>query len=72
MIKNFGKSKTWQSAFRFTPEGKLIEGDELSSLLEKEADEISKTLKKKLQHTKQTGKPATVAGEEIRILAELM
>jgi len=72
VLKNFGKSNIWSRAFRYTPEGKLIGGDELGEILEKEYDEIAKELRRKLEQTKRTGKPARITEEEIPMIAELM
>jgi hypothetical protein len=72
VIKNFGISNTFQRAFRFTPEGKLIEGDELGEILAKESDELAKELRRKLEQTKRTGKPARITREEIPIIPALM
>lgn len=49
IVKNFGISKTFERAFRFGPDGKLLEGSELSDKTFEEVDKVCKEVLKKMK-----------------------
>jgi hypothetical protein len=49
IVKNFGISKTFERAFGFGPDGKLLEGSELSDKTFEEVDTVCKEVLKKMK-----------------------
>jgi len=72
LIKYFGKSKTFQRAFRFDPVKGMITGDELSDLTFKDVlRELDKILEKK-ERSKQPGKKFNLTIDEASLLAHVL
>jgi hypothetical protein len=64
IIDNFGVSKTYQRAFSFTPDGKLIPAEEISDKTYEEMDKVCKKFLKKLIRTAETGEDSVLTKEE--------
>jgi hypothetical protein len=70
MLETYGTSpKTYKRAFQFSDAGELITGNELSSLVYEQTKKDAETLKRKLEDSARTGKPAKITTEEGTFLA---
>ena len=71
IIDNFHFSKTYQRAFRFDDEGKLIDAEKLSDITFNEVDKVCKEVLKKLKRTSRTGEESVLTKEEAVLIPVL-
>lgn len=71
ILDNFGVSKTYEMAFRFRPEGGLIQGDEVSKTTYEEMDKACKEVLKKLKRTSKTGEASFLSKLEASIIPHI-